>query len=230
MIMYHGTAERHLAAILREGIKPRGKTRKSNWKHTVESNPKAVYMTTTYGMHFATCACNKGERMAILEIETDLLNPWLFAPDEDFLEQVSRNQEVTDHLGNECPTWNKDDTGRGNMKERTMWYRKRALSSFHHMWEKSTEYMGTCCYYGVIPPSAILRTALVPNDGHLSWMSDPTITPLNFRIMGDYYKQLMRHVFGDEVVTDENDHLNRIGKLREVPRDGVVVETVASQR
>ena len=34
-LLYHGTSERHVADILKNGLKPRGK-RRGNWKHTIE--------------------------------------------------------------------------------------------------------------------------------------------------------------------------------------------------
>ena len=73
-----------------EGLRPRKLTGKSNWKHIVESNPSLIYLTTAYAPYYALCAVdgNKGEKIAIVEIETDLLNESNFRPDEDFIEQV----------------------------------------------------------------------------------------------------------------------------------------------
>lgn len=224
MIIYHGTAERHLAAILKDGLKPRGGKSKGNWKHTIPSNPKAVYLTTTYALHFAGNACQKGERMAVLKLDTDLLNPFKLAPDEDFLEQATRDMDgtIADQFGNEVPKWGEGI--KNIMLIRTKWFRQRALRDFSHLWDKSTEYMGTCCYYGSISPAVISRWALVPRHGALDWASDPTITPLNFKIMGAYYRELMKHVFGEEITVAEDDIMgDRIAQMKAIPRDGVLV-------
>ena len=97
MIIYHGTAERHLKSILQTGIAPRGRSA-GNWKHSVTSNPRAVYLTVSYALHFASNACRPKEdkNMLVLEVETDLLNPYLLAPDEDFLEQGTRGYKAND--------------------------------------------------------------------------------------------------------------------------------------
>ena len=187
MIIYHGTAERHLESIIKNGIKPRGKTKEGNWHHSVTSNPRAVYLTTTYALHFAGNACQMPpkvarERMVVLEIETDLLSPFMFAPDEDFLEQATREVDyvIQDQHGNEMPKWSDSKNGKGNMIERTMWFRKRALPDFSHLWEKSTEHMGTCCYYGTIEPYSIKLWAFVPRSSPIDCASDPTVSPLNY--------------------------------------------------
>src|SRR5713226_8459285 len=86
MKLYHGTTERYLNSILKIGISPR-RRRKSNWN--VKSNPRAVYLTNVYALHFANAARASGEAALILEIDTDDLNSTLLAPDEDYLEQVS---------------------------------------------------------------------------------------------------------------------------------------------
>lgn len=224
MRIYHGTAERHLEAILKEGIKPRGKIGIDNWKHTVSSNARAVYLTTTYALYFASNACQGGERMVVLETNTNDLKRYRLAPDEDFLEQATRHYEeginVQDHMGNELPRW------KNNMKERVIWFRKRALSDFSHMWEKSIEYMGTVCYYATIEPKQISRYALVPRNGGIDWASDPTVTPMNFKIMGEYYRQLMRHVFDDKIESKEDIMGNFIEHLKQLSRDDVVVQNL----
>jgi len=61
MLLYHGTSEAALKDILKEGIMPRTLKgqRSGNWRHTVTSNPKAVYLTDTYAAYFALVASEK---------------------------------------------------------------------------------------------------------------------------------------------------------------------------
>src|SRR5438552_8020447 len=123
MLLYHGTSELHLEKILKKGITPRShrKDRIGNWKHTITSNSKAVYLTNAYGVFYAQSALNKKERLVVIEINSDLLLPWKFTPDEDCLEQTSRKQSIVeDNNGSVC-------TSEMTMKQRTRWFRQRLL-------------------------------------------------------------------------------------------------------
>src|SRR5262245_7314903 len=132
MKLYHGTAERHLHKILKDGIRPRGAQR-GNWKHSVESNPRCVYLTTAYPLHFAGAAVDpnaENDRLTVIEVDTSKLFIGDLLPDEDFLEQATRKSGP-------API-DKD------MKYRTRWYRKRAHEYQQH-WVTSIKYLGTCC-------------------------------------------------------------------------------------
>lgn len=181
MKVYHGTSERHAKKIIREGIVPRG-LKNGNWAHSVPSNPNAVYFTVAYGLHFAKGCAKDGERLAVFEFDLDMLNHERLAPDEDFLEQVTRQDAKCKKAGK-------------NMKARTMWFRKRALTEFRHHWSSSIQHMGTATYYGTVPPEALLRVSYVPHAHALAHMSDPSISPMNYKLMGTYYRNLMRLTF-----------------------------------
>lgn len=188
MRLYHGTSESKLKAILKDGIKPRGK-KDGNWKRTVKSNPTAVYLTDAYPLHFAMASAKGKERLVILEIDTEALNYFKFAPDEDCLEQGTRKDPNFENVPGTEPF---------NMKKRTQWFRDRALKQFSHLWRKSLEMMGTCTYYGDIPPEAITRYSLVNNTIEVILAADPVICPLNYKILGPYYRQLTRMLFGEK--------------------------------
>ena len=112
MRLYHGTAERFLRPILSEGIKPRGR-KKGNWKHTVESNPHAVYLTNAYPLHFAANVANEKEKLAVIEVDTSRLHLLDIVPDEDFMEQATRNGNGPAPAGHRiasgcsCDTWSR---------------------------------------------------------------------------------------------------------------------------
>lgn len=74
MKLYHGTARATVDSILAHGIEPRGKRRRSNWKHSVESNPDCVYLTNCYPLHFSLSAGKDLSDLAIIEVETAGLN------------------------------------------------------------------------------------------------------------------------------------------------------------
>jgi hypothetical protein len=195
MKIYHGTSSRFLDRILRDGIKPRGTSKKGNWDHTIESNPKAVYLTQAYSLYYAWCSVNakKDEPGLILEINPHKLNPFKLSPDEDFLEQATR----------QSPDWAHVHTL--NKKEKwgsTKWFRDRLESNFtgpDMLWKTSLKGMGNCCYFGIVPVDAITRYAILPDMTQWIEWSDPTITIMNFHILGEYYKALSAAVFGDDI-------------------------------
>jgi hypothetical protein len=188
MLLYHGTTSAALESILKDGIKPRGK-KDGNWAGTVKSNSKAVYLTNAYPLHFAENSTKKGDKLLVLEIETKGLDPFLFAPDEDLLEQGTRKDPAFADVPGTNPF---------NMKVRTQWFRNRALKQFGHAWPLSLEKMGTMTYYGDIPASHVTRYALIPHTVEVMMASDPVICPMNYKIMGPYYRQLTKMLFGDK--------------------------------
>ena len=210
MKLYHGTSESAVTKILSQGfIKPRGKGR-GNWKHTVDSNPDAIYLTDAYAIYFAGNAAklDKNERLAVIEIDTEKLNPFWMAPDEDFLEQATRKQ-----AGENLAPTNKP------MKFRTRWYRKRLLN-FTPSWQLSLEHMGNCTYHNHIPTSAITRIAFIEPDAYarMIWMAglDPMITIMNYRIMGLKYRNSIKQLFHDPIT--EEDDFSRL-RIDDLPED-----------
>lgn len=221
MKLYHGTTARHLENIQDRGLVPRYKKR-GNWSKTVKSNPRAVYLTPGYGIHFAEAACrSKKDDLLICEVDTDHLVDAFLAPDEDFLEQITRNDPSFATVPGTEP-W--------DMKKRTMWFRQRALEQWQHMWQASVEHGGTAAYYGDIPPFAITRYAIIPRScQHIRFASDPVPGPRNWQFMGGYYKALTKHVFGDEVADDEvgNPTMKTVHQL---PRDGIRILEPANDK
>lgn len=188
MKLYHGTAKSRLAGILKEGIKPRGKS-DGNWKHSVESNPDFVYLTNAYALYFAGNAVSDNDQLAVIEIDTDLLDTYKLAPDEDWLEQATRKLEQPGL----API---DKT----MKYRTRWYRRRLKNTLGTgYWEYSLAGLGTCTHYGTVPVRAITRTAVVEPDTYMRLMLfgglDPTISLMNYKIIGDKYRNTLQWLF-----------------------------------
>jgi len=198
MKLFHGTAAANVPAILAHGLKPRGKGR-GNWKHTVDSCPDAVYLTDAYGLYYAHMGTKPGERMAVLEVDTTNLDMWAFAPDEDWLEQVTRKDATLAPIDK-------------SMDYRTRWYRRR-LMHFAQFWLDSLKGLGNCTYHGVIPAKAITRVAYVDAKTNLDLIMvaglDPMIHVTNYRICGPKYRNGMRRLFG-ELVELEHDDLERI--------------------
>jgi hypothetical protein len=200
MMLFHGTTASCLDRIKREGILPRAKAKgKQNWKHTVPSNKDAVYLTTAYPWHFAAVASKEKGIGLILEIDRDLLLPWLLCPDEDFMEQASRGCGPTDKNPNLAPLGL-------DMKKRTMFYRK--IAKFNALLvDESLKHMGTCAYYGGIPFSAVTRYVLIdwaklPFEMKLRAV-DSMVSIMNYRILKSRHEAFCRWFFNDTVTVEE---------------------------
>lgn len=154
MLLYHGTTESVLPSVRQTGLRPRSQHGGThNWKHVFAGNPHAVYLTDAYPIIYAVEAtdCVIGhtkapQRLAIIEVDSDLLDKRNMVPDEDMLEQVFRKH---DRLPKE---W--------SIKKRSRYYQSR-LRANAKVWEDSLKLLGTCAYLGDIPPSAIRRVALI---------------------------------------------------------------------
>lgn len=214
MKLYHGTSATHTEAILSKGIMPRSYRKgRSQWTHTVHSASDRVYLTTAYPLYFAANALADTDSYGlVVEVDTDRLSKEHFLPDEDFLEQYHRV------MGDDLPPdW--------NMKKRTIWYRNNAGL---YRWRPSVEAMGTCAYLGVIPARAITRYALVPVN-HKLWLiaMDPTITLINYRLMGIRYRNLVHWVFNDLLEFAETP-LDSID-FSMLSREGIILNEVNSR-
>lgn len=180
MKLYHGTCASYTDDILAEGLSPRG-DKESNWE--VESRSDCVYLTDAYAGYFALAAGKEPEyRWLIVEVDTNLLDTRMFLPDEDFLEQCSREDKLP---------------GAVTMQQRTKWFRDR-LEDFACLWEDSMRHLGNCCHLGVIPASAckvwLFDWKQDDESKALACNTDPTICPMNYRIMGEFYRDSVKQI------------------------------------
>lgn len=212
MKLYHGTTEAVARKALKEGLKPRISTGKSNWKHTVESNPSMVYLTAAYAPFFGMQAAksfvdeepDKDFKFGLIEVDTDLLDQKWLMPDEDFIEQATRTQSNTLIKGK-------------TMKQRTEWVRNN-IQVFREHWETSVKGLGNCAYKGIIPPNAITRVSLVQYglNKEIIWAIDPCITTINYFFVGEKYRELTRWFFKEALSIDkwcELTHLNVFAEM-----------------
>jgi len=185
MKLYHGTCGSHLPRILKKGITPRG-VRKGNWPEC-RSHPECVYLTDAYAGYFALAASKKG-RCVVFEIDTDLLAEGDMLPDEDFLGQVEQRQlqgtpdgqtliQRTEAFREQLPNWCYTDT-----------------------YKLSLQHLGTCAYLGTIPTIAITRyvTFGTWKNAQLRLIFDPTITLMNYTLLGPAYRRKTAWLFGDK--------------------------------
>lgn len=133
MVVYHGSSAAHLESVRTQGLVPRG-AKPSQWEDE-PSRPDMIYLTDSYPHFFGT----KGGNLLTVayEIDLSLLDPYRLFPDEDYLAQKG--------LVAESPG------------ESVMATARRMVDAFFNEWRNSLTELGTCCYRGRIPASAIRR-------------------------------------------------------------------------
>jgi hypothetical protein len=167
MILYHGTSIRNLESILKNGLTPRGR-RKSLWKDH-PSAPDRVYLTNAYAVYFANVAAQKGEKGVILKVEVDVDN---LVADEDALAQT----KIADA----------DALNAMSIKAKTAYWRKNA-PKYPQLAQYSLDALGNAAHMGVIPPDQILKTVVYDVTPELVFGHDPTISVMNYRLLGPAY-------------------------------------------
>lgn len=175
--LYHGTSERHLDSILRDGLKPRGRKR-GNWK-SYPSISGHVYLTEAYAGYFATVAAKKGERALIVEV--CLEDDSRLYPDEDFIAQAlaaKANRPIDDYHDEVTKT----------------------IAYYRDYVQASLDGLGNASHRGVIPLSAISRYVLIDTAAQRDTIMlalDPTISLLNYQFCGAKYRSINSWFFGD---------------------------------
>ncbi|MFM2063120.1 MAG: hypothetical protein RLZZ507_2790 [Cyanobacteriota bacterium] len=170
MFLYHGTSFEYIERIRSQGVLPSRETKKSNWNtpesNNYESRNDAVYLSDAYSPYYAfhqyykrlleyykrsielnslnlKQTSNKlttvSSKLALIEIDTNSLEQDKFYPDEDFLVKSNLPCKI------------------GETEEERIEYFKENLEYYQDYLKDSLEKMGNCCYFGVIPPTAISR-------------------------------------------------------------------------
>lgn len=179
MKLYHGTSARHLKDTLAHGLRPRG-IGAGQWSE-YPSRPDLVYLTTAYPFFFGFHATEEDSGDHILVVEVDDLDPDNLLPDEDFVSQSLA------HMKKESFEDFHDDV-------------RDDLESYAHHWEDSLNGLGNCAYKGTIAPNQITRYCLLDPRKRAEIAMDltsPSISLMNFQILGDAYKQKVAWMFGD---------------------------------
>jgi len=195
MKLYHGTDEKTARQALACGLRPRADTGvKSTWEE-VPSRPDMIYFTNAYALYFALMAAEPGEKLGIVEVDTDLMEESLFHPDEDFLEQATRGRE--DLVPIEY-----------SMELRTKIYQAE-LESYQPHWKLSLEGLGNCSYLGQVVPSEVTRVVLfdpAKSPTFRMMALDPQISLFNYAMLGGTkYRALMAWLFNEPVEVVEFD-------------------------
>jgi hypothetical protein len=132
-------------------------------------------------------AAEQNSRWLVLEVDTDLLDSFRLRPDEDWIAWC---------LNVTCP----DDSL--EKRQRSAHHLLQHNLAVRHLWGESLLAQGTCGHAGMISAKAIRRYAtLDPTTkeqvGLMLKALDPSITVLNYRLMGEFYRTLTAWFFGD---------------------------------
>jgi hypothetical protein len=141
--------------------------KKYNWK--VKSKKGFVYLSTAYAPFFAMASDKKCDGLALIKVEVESKDCY---PEDDFLMCIAKQQKF--------PNYTQEEFKRINLED----YKK--------LWKASLEYMGNVA---VRPDKIKILGVKYFNGEKLLWKCDPVICPLNFKIMGDYYKELTEWIF-----------------------------------
>lgn len=175
LTLYHGTAKRHLKKILHQGLKPRGKGT-SNWQGFGESRPDLVYLTDCYAAFYASMACKKkGDQAVVLKLSIDPAKIRLYA-DEEFLFNLLKGSVKMSTREDAIRIYN-------NLNPKNI-----PLSAKGLTWVESLRFMGTVSC-DAVPPNAIVGYALESDALDFISHCDPSISPMNYRILGEKYRQ-----------------------------------------
>lgn len=179
--LYHGTSAANCQRILEEGIKPRGR-RKANDKD-FSSRHDCVYLTDAYAIKFALDACGpvKNARLAIIEIDTALLDPGSFAPDDDVLaQQFGREKKL--------------DPAKAIRQAQKMLPKYKSVVNA----EASLRASGSCSYFGLISPICLTRVAFIdyePQRWFVIGASDVGTGAVAYKFTKDRHKTKLAWVF-----------------------------------
>lgn len=151
-----------------------------------------VYLSLAYAPYYAVSATPNGERMALVEVDTQKLEQGRIHPDEDYIEQCLR---VATKALKQFRLEN------ASLQKRQRFVR-RHLDRWKGLWPGCLEHFGNICYKGQVEPSAITRIVVysAAENPELTFLSmEPTITIQNYKFCGNQYRTLTKFFIGDEI-------------------------------
>ena len=182
--LYHGTSLNNFEKIKNaKEIQPRSRSKKeTNWGDC-PSHPDMVYLTRAYSTYYGWSTLEDEERyLVVCKVNLNEEDKQKLYPDEDYIAQVIQKQE--------------DENGEVNLIELTKIVRDN-IEIYQSSWLESLTHMGNCAYKGAIPTQNISR-AIKMKANILQW-SDPTITIINYQLLGGYYRFMTEWIFNQDL-------------------------------
>jgi hypothetical protein len=138
----------------------------------IKSKKGFVYLSSAYAPFYAMNCDKNGNDLAIVKVEVDEEDLY---PEDDFIMYVLKK-----------PVYTQEELDNINLED------------YKHLWKASLKYMGN-----VAVKSDKIKIIGIKyfNGRYLIYKCDPVISPINFQIMGDYYKELSEWIFeGKEII------------------------------
>jgi hypothetical protein len=177
--LFHGTSQKHLNSILNKGLSPRG-NEPSNWEEYPSANDR-VYLTRSYAIFFAIKSAHLTDTDPVI-IEVIPSKDKKLVADEDYLAQCEWKDKQLKFLENY------------DNKARTDWWLKSS-PLFPNMAVHSLNNLGNCCHMGKIDKKDIKGWMSFKTNNEVAMSHDPTITIMNFRILGQGYIDSLQKFF-----------------------------------
>ncbi len=183
-MIFHGTDANNIEDILKNGIRPWNEFREqTNWTE-IPTHKDMVYLSDVYALYYAEAATNETNDIALFEIDETKLDQQSIFPDEDFIAQVFLDAK---NIGEEIPlVFSACDS----IIKITELIEPR---DYRPMTTACRLNYGNLAYNGTIPPSAITRYRRYSFEAHdmlYFIVSDPCVSPMNFRLVGERYRSL----------------------------------------
>lgn len=190
--VYHGTTPKCVDEIIENGIQPRGETGRSNWDAgDMQSIAEHVYLSAPFAPFYGLAASESTE-IALIEVDLDALQERELYPDEDFVEQAIRSDE----LDIEYPSDIVDMSG--GLTERTASVRDH-IELFQPYWKSSLDVLGNVSHRGEVPCDAITRVVVADLPNEISVTIDPTIEIHAVQATRSKYETLTELLVGGDV-------------------------------
>jgi hypothetical protein len=184
--LYHGTGSRHVAAILRDGLRGRKPGQRANHPN-VPSAPGRVYLSDTFALYHAL---DKLPQPALIRVDIERLDYRQFYPDEDWI-ATERNGDVDFNLIRDPKL-----LGRAAKVKAARQY---ALTRPDLAWQSLARH-GTIAYVGTVPPDAIDGAVVFTRQQIAEAVMggyDPVVGIPAHSILAERYRAYHAWAFGD---------------------------------
>jgi hypothetical protein len=152
----------------------------------LSSHPEMVYLTDTYPFFFTNTGGTPWG--VVFEIDADILEPIKFYPDEDYLVQTAHEIGLT-------PIDGQNDNEAAIAR----------LTEFREIWQEGLTRLGTCCYRGIVPKTAIRRYCRFSRSCCLSLVMESSLASIDIEAhptQQEHHQQLLKFMFGDSDLSE----------------------------